>query len=135
MKQKFLISALLLTAISAWAVWTIPLPPGTSVTVPLYSINVVGVKQPLPGDDTTDTLISLSLIKGLSVETNGVSGSVHVSADLVVRVQRAEIESLLGQAVGDAKQSVLTNAVQQIAFAKLGSSIPSIAAGLSAPDR
>lgn len=130
MKIKITILACLL-AIAGYSVWTIPLPEGTIVTVPLRSIDVVSVQQPLPGDATTDTLIQLAISKRLSLSTNGVSGDVQVSANLVVAVHRAEIEALVGLPVANTQQGVLTNAVQRIAFAKLGRSIPAIAAGLA----
>lgn len=118
-------------AICVRAVWTIDLPPGTSVPVPLKAIDIMAVTQPLPGGETTDTLIDLVFDKSVQVETNGVTGVVLIRANLRVAVPRATTEALVGMPVGEIPHAVLTNAVRQIAFSKLGSAIPAIAASLA----
>lgn len=118
-------------AVCVRAVWTIDLPPDTSVTVPLKTIDIMAVTQPLPGGETTDTLIDLVYDKGVQVDTNGVTGVVLIRATLRVAVPRASTEALVGLPVSQIPQGVLTNAVRQIAFSKLGSAIPAIAASLA----
>ncbi len=133
MKRLLAISSFITCALvlCGRAVWTIDLPPDTSVTGPLKTIDIMSVTQPLPGAGTTDTLIDLAFDRSVQVDTNGVTGVVIIRANLRVAVPRASTEALVGMPVGQIPHATLTNAVRQIAFSKLGSAIPAITQALA----
>lgn len=124
--------ALLLFAMCARA-WVIALPEGTAITIPIRGISVEAVSQPLPGDGTTDTMIDLSFNRTVSVNTNGVTGTVLVTSSFRVAVPRASIEALTGLPIGQAKHADNTNAVARVAYARLMSSLSVLSEELTEP--
>mgnify|MGYP000573624475 CR=1 FL=1 len=91
----------------------------------------IAINQPLPGSSSTDTVIDVGAERFININTNGVSGTVQVIASLRIAVPRAGIEQLTGLPVAQAAHDANTNAVAQIAFAKLLSTLPVIAAELA----
>lgn len=131
--KKYLLPFLLLT-LTASSKWIVPLPPGTQIVLPIRGVEVRDVRQPLPGDASTDTMIEIGIERAININTNGVSGTVQAIAVLQIAVPRASIEHLTGMSVAQTPQAVVTNAVAQIAFSKLASTIPVIADKLSQPE-
>lgn len=130
-KLNFLFSLVLLIACGVDAEWRVPLPPNTSITLPLRSIVVKGIKMPLPGDESTDTLIEVGTERFISINTNGVVGTVQIMASLQIAVPRASVEAITGMSTTLAPHGANTNAVSQVAFGKLMQTLPVIAEELS----
>lgn len=129
--MKRYILPLLFISLAAMSKWIVPLPPGTQIVLPIRGVEVRDVRQPLPGDATTDTVIEIGIERAININTNGVSGTVQAIAVLQIAVSRSSIEQLTGMPVATAPHAANTNAVAQIAFSRLAKTIPVIAEKLS----